>query len=207
MKAHKIKNTSKTGAKVFLFSILAVTLGFVNACRSGGGDNKGDNMNPGDTITDAEAVQRAKSVLMIGYAPGDRAESVTQNLSLPTAGENGVAISWESSDPARVSTTGTVSRPNAANTGVILTATLTKNEARDTKSFTLTVIVLQDSAAVEMAKDSLMIVYAPGDSESSVTQNVSLPTAGENGVAVSWESGNSAVINLPPPPPPTSLSQ
>ena len=195
MKLNKIKNMSKTGAKVLLFCILAVTLGSVNACRSGGGDNKGDNMNPGDTITDAEAVQRAKDALRIDYAAGDRAESVTQNITLPTAGENGVAISWESSDPARVSTTGTVSRPNAANTGVILTATLTKNEARDTKSFTLTVIVLQDSAAVEMAKDSLMIVYAPGDRAESVTQNITLPTAGENGVAISWESSDPARVS------------
>ena len=100
MKLNKIKNMSKTGAKVLLFFILAVTLGFANTCRSGGGDNKGDNMNPGDTITDAEAVQRAKSALMIRYAPGDRAESVTQNITLPTAGENGVAVSWESGNSA-----------------------------------------------------------------------------------------------------------
>ena len=98
MKLNKIKNRGQTGAKVLLFCILAVTLGFVNACRSDGGDN----MNPGDTITDAEAVQRAKSALMIGYAPGDRAESVTQNITLPTAGENGVAVSWVSGNSAVV---------------------------------------------------------------------------------------------------------
>ena len=139
MKAHKIKNMSKTDAKVLLFFILAVTLGFANACRSGGGDNKGDNMNPGDTITDTAAVQRAKDALMIRYAPGDRAESVTQNVSLPTSGANGVSISWESSDAARISTTGTVSRSDDMDTEVILTATLTKNAARDTRRFILTV--------------------------------------------------------------------
>ena len=100
MKLYKTKNMSKTGAKVLLFCILAVTLGFANACQSGGDGAKGNNMNPGDTITDAEAVQRAKSVLMIGYAGGDRAESVTQNITLPTAGENGVTVSWESANRA-----------------------------------------------------------------------------------------------------------
>ena len=90
---------------------------------------------------DGAAVQRAKDGLMIGYATGDSAESVTQNvIPARTAGANGVSISWESSNAARISTTGTVSRPSAANTEVTLIATLTKNDARDTRSFTLTVV-------------------------------------------------------------------
>ena len=63
-------------------------------------------------LEDSPAVQQAKNALMIGYAAGDSAESVTQDVMLPTAGANGVSISWESSDAARVSTTGAVSRPN-----------------------------------------------------------------------------------------------
>ena len=93
-------------------------------------------------LEDDAAVEMAKNALMIGYAADDSAESVTQNVTLPTAGANGVSISWGSSDAARVSTTGTVSRPSAANTEVTLIATLTKNDARDTRSFTLTVILL-----------------------------------------------------------------
>ena len=95
MKSHKIKNIGPTGAKVFLFLTLAVTLGFASACRSGGNDKEG-------TITDAEAVQQAKENLAIRYAPGDRAESVTQDITLPTTAENGVAISWESGNRAVV---------------------------------------------------------------------------------------------------------
>ena len=91
---------------------------------------------------DGTAVQRAKSALMIGYAAGDSRTSVTQDVMLPTTGENGVAVSWASSDAARISTTGTVTQPSAANTEVILTATLTKNDASDTRTFTLTVILL-----------------------------------------------------------------
>ena len=76
---------------------------------------------------------------MIGYAEGDSRSSVTQNVSLLTAGANGVSISWESSNAVRVSTTGTVTRPDDMDTEVILTATLTKNAARDTRRFILTV--------------------------------------------------------------------
>ena len=103
MKLNKIKNMSKTGAKVLLFLILAVTLGFSIGCRSGGDDdNKGNGMKPGDNMTDAdaEAVKRAKDALRIGYAEGDRADSVTQDVRLPTTGENGVTISWESGNRA-----------------------------------------------------------------------------------------------------------
>ena len=153
MKVNKIKNMSKTGAKVLLFLILAVTLGLANNCRSGGDDDKENGMKPGDNMTnaDAEVVKQAKDALMIVYAEGDSQTSVTQNISLPTAGENGVAISWESGNSAVVAVpppppldsepiTGTVTRPDDANTEVILTATLTKNEARDTRRFTLAVV-------------------------------------------------------------------
>ena len=101
-------------------------------------------MKPGDNMTDAdaEAVKRAKDSLMIGYATGDSAESVTQNVSLPTGGANGVSVSWASSDAARISTTGMVTQPIAADTEVTLTATLTKNDTSDTRSFTLTVVAL-----------------------------------------------------------------
>ena len=103
MKVNKIKNRGKTDAKVLLFLILAVKLGFSMGCRSGSDDdNKGDGMKPGETITDAEAVQRAKENLRIGYAAGDSESSVTQNVTLPTTAENGVAISWESGNSAVV---------------------------------------------------------------------------------------------------------
>ena len=96
MKVNKIKNMRQTGAKVLLFSILAVTLGFSMGCRSGGDDDKGNG------ITDAEAVKRAKDALRIDYAASDSAESVTQDVRLPATGENGVAIVWESGNSAVV---------------------------------------------------------------------------------------------------------
>ena len=207
MKLNKIKNMNKTGAKVLLFCILAVTLGFSMSCRSGGDGGKGDTMNPGDTITDAEAVQRAKDNLMIIYAAGDSESSVTQNVTLPTTAENGVAVSWVSGNSSVVAIpppppppdseqiTGTVNRPNDQDTQVTLTATLTKNEASDERAFTLTVILLEDAAAVQQAKNALMIGYAAGDQAESVTQDVMLPTAGANGVSISWETSDAARVS------------
>ena len=197
MKVNKINNRGRTGAKVLLFCILAVTLGFSMGCRSGGDD---------DTITDSEAVQQAKSALMIIYATGDSAESVTQDVRLPTTGENGVTISWESGNSAVVAVpppppldsepiTGTVTRANDADTEVTLTATLTKNDASDERTFILTVILLEDTPAVQQAKSALMIIYATGDSAESVTQDVMLPVSGANGVAISWMSSNTARVS------------
>ena len=145
MKLNKIKTMSKTGTKVLLFLILAVTLGFSIGCRSGGDDK-------GNGITDAEAVKRAKDALRIGYVEGDSAESVTKDVTLPRQERTElpfpgslVIVQWSPYPPPPPNSepiTGTVTRPDDANTEVILTATLTKNDARDTRDFTLTVVPL-----------------------------------------------------------------
>ncbi|OBZ08384.1 hypothetical protein A8L34_24035 [Bacillus sp. FJAT-27264] len=46
----------------------------------------------------------------IGFADGDTKEKVTQNLTLPTTGDNGTSISWESSDPDTITPQGVVHR-------------------------------------------------------------------------------------------------
>ena len=186
MKRHKIKNMSQTGTRVLLFLILAVTFGFANACGSGDGDKN---------ITDAEAVERGKDALAITYSGTDTISSVTGNVTLPTTGDNGVTISWASSDTERISNTGTVTRPDDANAEVTLTATLTKNEATDTREFMLTVIISADGKAVQDAKTNLAITYSGTDTISSVTVNVTLPTTGDNGVTISWASSDTERIS------------
>jgi hypothetical protein len=52
---------------------------------------------------------------------------------------------------------------------------------------------IADNAALNLAKASLQIVYALGDSASSVTQNLTLPST-VNGVNINWSSGNTNVI-------------
>jgi hypothetical protein len=49
-------------------------------------------------MTDAQAVAAAKAALTIGYASGDSASSVTQNLTLPAMGLDGSTITWASTN-------------------------------------------------------------------------------------------------------------
>jgi len=114
-------------------------------------------------MTDAEAVAAAKAALAIGYASGDSASSVTNNLTLPATGLDGSTISWASSDPAVVTTAGVVNQPLTGDASVTLTATITVGAASDTKTFPLTVKAqMTDAQAVAAAKATLVIGYAPG---------------------------------------------
>jgi hypothetical protein len=58
--------------------------------------------------TDEEAVLEDKQNLTIGFAPGEDASGVTQDMTFPTAGSCGTTIRWLSSNPAIVSSTGAV---------------------------------------------------------------------------------------------------
>lgn len=147
-------------------------------------------------MTDAQAVAAAKAALQIGYAPGDSSTSVTRDLRLPVTGLDGCTVSWTSSDPSMVFTTGTVTQPVTDDTPVTLTATITSNAVNDTKVFIVTVKAqMTDAQAVAAAKAALQITYASGDSASSVTQNVSLPTSGSEGCSISWSSDTPLVIS------------
>lgn len=134
-----------------------------------------------------------------GIVAGDLAEldlgdlsNVTENLTLPTAGVNGSAIAWESSDPAVISADGQVTRPEAGqpDANVTLTATVSYGTASDTKEFAVTVpaqltdeqVVAADLAAIEFADLS------------SVISNLTLPTEGANGASIAWASSDENVI-------------
>ncbi|BAU27769.1 alpha-tubulin suppressor-like RCC1 family protein [Aneurinibacillus soli] len=150
--------------------------------------------------TDVEAVTEAKAALDVGYTVGESAGSVTQNVTLPMTGLNNTAVSWSSDKPGVIAANGTVTRPEftSGDSIVILTATVTKNSATDTKSFSQTVkakgYVMTDADAVAGAKTALDIGYAQGDSASGVTQNVILPSTGVNGTVISWSSSNPAIL-------------
>ena len=96
-------------------------------------------VDPEPITTDTEAVEMASDALAIGFATGESAASVSNDITLPTSGDDGVAISWASSDTNVISTTGVVTRPGD-DTLVTLTATLTKSNASAMKVFMLTVI-------------------------------------------------------------------
>ena len=118
--------------------------------------------------------------------------AVTQNLTLPAQGGNGSAITWESSDPAVISADGQVTRPEVGqpDASVTLTATVSYGTASDTKEFVATVPAqLTDVQVVKADLDAIEFADL-----SSVISNLTLPTEGANGAAISWASSNENVI-------------
>ncbi|MGN0107157.1 MAG: immunoglobulin-like domain-containing protein, partial [Hominilimicola sp.] len=137
--------------------------------------------------------------LSIGFTDGDGANSVTAGISLPQSGEYGEVITWKSSNSAVISDEGFVIRTDE-DCSVRLTATLSLGTATTKRTFDVTVKSKQtteekNTAAVEKDLQSLVITYAPGDSENSVTADLSLPEMGANGSTVVWSSSDEDIVN------------
>lgn len=96
-----------------------------------------------ESTLDAESVAAAKAALTIEDVIGNsRSEDkVIFNLNLMDSGEEETAISWKSDNTSVISDAGLVTRPDlsAGAKTVTMTATITKGEATDTKTFTVTV--------------------------------------------------------------------
>ena len=143
----------------------------------------------------------------ITYASGDSANSVTQGLTLVTSTDDemyGCTITWSSTDTSVVEANGTVHRPvyldgdKAATLSVTVTKNTTTNGPNEIETVTVLKAAMTDDVAVSLAKEALVaadISYAAGDSAASVTQNITLPTSGENGTTISWGSSNTGAIS------------
>ncbi|ULL15030.1 hypothetical protein DVH26_11610 [Paenibacillus sp. H1-7] len=90
------------------------------------------------------ALEEAKQLLQIMYKPGDTADHVTQNITLPTSGVGNSSISWELSDSQYLTLAGIVTRPAAgeADHVVKLTATLSSKGMSVYKLFSITIKAL-----------------------------------------------------------------
>ncbi len=84
--------------------------------------------------TDAQVVGAIYNELSLGNT-----SAVTANMTLPTSGTRGGAISWTSSNPAVLSNTGVVTSPTSGDVTVTLRATITKGTATVVKTFTVVV--------------------------------------------------------------------
>nr|MDT0659272.1 family 43 glycosylhydrolase [Micromonospora sp. DSM 115978] len=118
--------------------------------------------------------------------------AVTASLTLPTTGGYGSTIAWSSSDPATISPTGAVTRPDPAHgqKTVTLTATVTRGAASDTKAFTATVLPHDsDRVRARAAADALSIVHAD-----DVRGNLTLPTSGLDGARVAWRTARPRIV-------------
>lgn len=120
------------------------------------------------------ALEAAYQDLKIGFAGPDTLQAVTQNIMLSTVDAlRGVSITWKSSQPSVVSSTGLVTRPalGQADVQVILTALISKNgQVRDV-DFPITVWAQRNSVPIEPTVPTL-------DSLSVEPSNFTLKTLG-----------------------------
>ena len=106
--------------------------------------------------------------------------SVASNLTLP-ATVNGVGLTWSSSAPSVVSTTGAVSRAISTDTAVTLTAATSLGS---TLTFDVTVVAPRVSADL----DALVLA-------NRTTENLPLATTGAvNGATITWTSSDPALV-------------
>ena len=150
-------------------------------------------------INPADAVETAKNNLSIGFAANDSVAMVTQGLTLITAGDKDVSISWASSNPSVVTNAGVVTRPafGQPNAIVTLTATITKDGITETKTFEISVTAYPDSSHADVlaAKESLALGFTGDDTAETVTGNLALASTGANDVAISWATSDAASIS------------
>jgi subtilisin family serine protease len=123
---------------------------------------------------------------------------VTHDLSLPTSfGNDGVAITWQSSNPEVIANDGKVTRP-AQNQYVIVTAIFRLGKAGIAKSYGFFVRNqdTNDEPAVQAAKASVVwnLIKNNNVDQNEVTTNLNLPTKGNNDTTITWSSSNPSII-------------
>jgi uncharacterized protein YjdB len=119
-------------------------------------------------------------------------DTITENLSLPTAGKNGVSITWNSSNPEVIANDGTVTRPAVDSKDVMveLTANLSYEGLTASKPFKVTVLKeYTDQQKVDLDAASVTIY-----NQDKVKGNIDLPVTGEEGSSISWESSHPEII-------------
>lgn len=139
------------------------------------------------SLTDENRLSSDTAALSLGDLSG-----VTSNLTLPTTGSFGSTISWASSAPAVISTSGVVTRPSALDepAQVTLTATLTRGSGTATKTFEATVLPEEDDQAKADAAAAALSLVHPDD----VRGHLTLPDSSSHGAAVTWASSAPAVV-------------
>ena len=115
------------------------------SCNDGGGST-------GPTQEDKDSVSAVKESLSLVFDAGESADGLTGGedgkITLPTTGEDGVAITWTSDKPDIIANDGSITQPKGGNQRVSLTAAISKNGAEETRVFVLTVLGLAPIAEI-----------------------------------------------------------
>ena len=151
---------------------------------------------------DIGAVSAAAAALTFGTIKNANtaANQIVSDLSLPTAGLNDTSITWQSDKLAVITAGGAVTRPSqgAADVDVVLTATIAKGIASQTKTFYLTVKAMADQDALDVAAAVSALTFntirGSNIEAERITANLSLPATGANGTAITWQSSKPAYL-------------
>ena len=120
---------------------------------------------------------------------GDLSE-VTEDLTLPTEGENQAEISWSSDKPEVISKDGKVTRPENQNAEVTLTATIRLGGKTDTATFKATVISTSKQSQLDLQVKHLAIDGAV------LVGNMELPSKLDANTKLTWTSSKEDVVKI-----------
>ena len=148
----------------------------------------------GDDSAANKAIQAANSILITDIAP--EPEAVTSTLTLPTS-KNGASITWQSSDTNIMDDTGyLIERPFDGDEDIVLTAEITSGTDKVYKKFYITVPREDDPNKLVLRElEKLTYDTITSENRSHITKDLTLPTAGAYGAAISWSSSNPEYIS------------
>lgn len=143
--------------------------------------------------SDTEAVAAALAALSFESVKGENSaeDNISSDLSLPSSGEYDTAISWTCSPAGYIDSAGRVYLPENADQEVILTATVTRGTASQTKSFALTLKYSETISDLQAVRRAMAALNIPAKTSS----NLDLPTSGEGGVDIAWTSDNLSALS------------
>ncbi len=118
---------------------------------------------------------------------GEPADAVTQNLKLPTQGEFGSTITWSSSVPSVISSSGQITQP-AENTAVTMTAEIASGPYQQTSTFDF-VVAAGDVLHMPVPKDG----YIVQDSFDGAEMDARIEKYGDSNGILKQENGRISV--------------
>ncbi|MHA7965535.1 S-layer homology domain-containing protein [Paenibacillus sp. CAU 1782] len=138
----------------------------------------------------SEAAEKLQVSALLGS--NQSKDEVRGNLTLPATAGQGLTVAWTSSDPAVISVNGAVNRPAYGGPPAIvtLTAEVSDGTHQASKSFTFTVLPMENDRQLAEWDAAALKVHNIGD----VRGNLTLPTKGEHGAVISWATGDGSIV-------------
>lgn len=107
---------------------------------------------------DVETVKNSLDTLEIVYQKGNHKDRVTKDVFLPVELEEGVSVTWESSNKDMIGEDGILVHPPLENTAVTLTATVRKGSVVETKVFVIRVMADVTAPVITLKGDAEVVL-------------------------------------------------